>query len=109
MFCKNCGAEITDGKFCQKCGAEITQEDKETVEVEQVKRKKDSTLSVVSCALTFISLIIFPWLSIGGIICGIVDVCQKDKTKRHLGSWFGIIAGFIILLFYVVRLENMFG
>lgn len=36
MFCKKCGAEISDtAKFCPKCGADVTGESKNTVEIKE--------------------------------------------------------------------------
>ena len=112
MFCKNCGAEIVDGNFCKNCGAKVSEEPTPIVETRPVeenpKAKVDSVLSVISCILTFIGLFFFGGLAVGGIVCGVVDLCMKDTKKRHLGSWFGVIVGFIVLIVYFIRLESIF-
>ena len=58
---------------------------------------KNSTLSVIACALAGVSFI-FPMviiigylLALSGGIIGIVDLCIKGKEEKHLGSWFAII------------------
>lgn len=113
MFCKNCGAEIGDGNFCKNCGAKVNDEPKPMVQPQPVeqrsKSKVDSVLSVVSCILSFLGLFFFGFLAIGGVVCGVVDLCMKDTQKRHLGSVFGIVAGIITLVVYVARLEQIFG
>lgn len=109
MFCQNCGAEM-QGKFCGKCGW-TAQPQVEVVQHIQTsgkkEKKKDSVLSIVSCVLTFVSSFIFPMLSIGGIICGLIDLCMNDKSKRHLGSWFGIILGVLVIVAYEAWLKDI--
>lgn len=103
MFCQNCGKEM-DGNFCSNCGWNPhIQEERSAKHSNTV----DSVLSIVSCALTGVSIFFLPILSVGGIVCGLVDLCISDRSKKHIGSWFGLIMGIIVMIFYVSRLENM--
>jgi multidrug efflux pump subunit AcrB len=71
------------------------------------EKKKDSTLSVISCILAGVAFILplpiilsFP-LALAGAIVGLVDI--GTKKDRHIGSWFGIIVGIIEVVFIAVQ------
>lgn len=108
MKCSNCGAEITDGNFCKNCGAKVNEEQVPVEKEQKPIKRKDSVLSIVSCVLTGVSIFAFNWIAIGGLVCGLIDLCMNDKTKRHLGSWFGVIAGVIVLIVYIMNLQKLF-
>lgn len=73
------------------------------------EKKKDSTLSVISCILAGVAFILplpiilsFP-LSLAGAIVGLVDIGTKKEEYRHIGAWFGIIAGVIEVIFIAIQ------
>lgn len=73
------------------------------------EKKKDSTLSVISCVLAGAAFILplpiilsFP-LALAGAIVGLVDIGTKKEEYRHIGSWFGIIVGIIEVVFIAVQ------
>ena len=73
------------------------------------EKKKDSTLSVISCILAGVAFILplpiilsFP-LALAGAIVGLVDIGTKKEEYRHLCAWFGIIAGIIEVVFIAVQ------
>ena len=73
------------------------------------EKEKDSTLSVVSCILAGVALILplpiilsFP-LALAGAIVGLTDIGTKKEEYRHMGAWFGIIAGIIEVIFIVTQ------
>lgn len=105
MFCQNCGNEM-DGMVCSNCGWTPKPVQQNYSSGRKVK-KKDSVLSIVSCVLTFVSGFVIPLLSVGGIVCGLIDLCINDKSKRHLGSWFGVIFGACIMIFYLWYLQDL--
>ncbi|MDB6458151.1 hypothetical protein PND29_15140 [Blautia wexlerae] len=56
------------------------------------EKKKDSTLSVISCILTGVAFILpmpilisFP-LALAGAIVGLVDLGTKKEEYRHIGA-----------------------
>lgn len=66
---------------------------------------KNSTLSVIACALAGVSFV-FPMiiiigylLALSGGIIGIIDLSIKEKDKKHLGSWFAIV---VLVLWTIV-------
>lgn len=73
------------------------------------EKKKDSTLSVISCILAGVAFILplpiilsFP-LALAGAIVGLVDIGTKKKEYRHLGAWFGVIVGIIEVIFITTQ------
>lgn len=73
------------------------------------EKKKDSTLSVISCILAGVAFILplpiilsFP-LALAGAIVGLVDIGTKKEEYRHIGAWFGIIAGVIEVIFIAIQ------
>lgn len=115
MYCQHCGAEIPDGNYCKNCGARIGKGEEEyndEYEEEYYEKKpverRDSVLSIVSFVLTLVSIFVFNWLALGGIVCGLIDLLMSDKKKVHLGSWFGVIIGAIVLIYYVINLKRLF-
>ena len=71
------------------------------------EKKKDSTLSVISCILAGVAFILplpiilsFP-LALAGAIVGLVGT--KKKEYRHLGAWFGVIVGIIEVIFITTQ------
>ena len=66
------------------------------------KKKKDSVLSIIAAILTILGI-----TSFFGFIIGIIDlIFYRRDGKRHLGSWFAIVLGTIILGIFVTRLSN---
>lgn len=104
MFCTKCGKEFF-GSVCPNCGE--NNEETKKIEIPQKtvnEKKKDSVLSILSCVFAGVTMI-FPTfvgfaylLLLAAIIIAIVDLAMKDNTKRHIGSWFGLIASIIIFL-----------
>ena len=73
------------------------------------EKKKDSTLSVISCILAGVAFILplpiilsFP-LALAGAIVGLVDIGTKKEEYRHIASWFVIIVGFNEVGFFAVQ------
>ena len=63
-------------------------------------QKKDSVLSVIAAAFS-----LFMITSFVGFILAMIDLCQNDKSTRHLGSYFSIIF-FIICCFGFMLLQR---
>ena len=106
-YCTKCGNLLKENvNFCEKCGARQYQTQiGNSVQTKKKKnRKSNSTLSIISCVLTgicfiFPTIVILAYLfSLAAIAIGLIDLGMKDKSKRHLGSWFGIIGSIIILM-----------
>lgn len=108
MNCKRCGSQLRIAPeqvavdkqgmpiyhrfgYCDNCRMKYDMESATTSNTNQ--KKKNSTLSVIAAVLGLFGCTVF----IGAII-GIVDLCQNDKTKKHLGSWFAIISSIIVLM-----------
>ena len=73
------------------------------------EKKKDSTLSVISCILTGVAFILpmpilisFPF-ALAGAFVGLVDLGTKKEEYRHIGAWFGVIVGIIEVVFLAVQ------
>ena len=70
--------------------------------------KKDSPTAIVGCAFVLVSFFIFPFLSIVGVICGLIDLGTNDQNYRHLGGWVSLILGIIIMILWVERMNAIF-
>lgn len=90
--CPECGKEISD-RFgtCVNCGYRIKEHSPENTSID-VKKGKESSLSVAACILA-----IFPFTAIVGAVLGIVDLSKQDKARKHKGSWFAIIWALVIV------------
>lgn len=88
MRCLKCG-EISDSKFCPNCGAKMPETRYASLEEnkpelqnmgnkQQDEKVKNSTLSIVALIFS-ITLCLSPI----GIILAIIDLCRKDKNKKH--------------------------
>ena len=134
MFCTKCGSEIMDGaSFCSKCGYRVGATATAQTQPQYKKcsncgtvlpfdapfctgcggsfygqRKKDSTLSILSCVFAGISFFAFGGLALIALILGLADVGINDKTKRHIGSIFGIILGVIYVAWWVTTFSKYF-
>lgn len=105
VYCKRCGNPIpSDARHCSECGFDQVAG---TLSSNNSK-KKDSPVCIVGCALILVSMFIFAWLSVGGVICGIIDVATNDKRYRHFGGWVCIILGTIIAGVWVSRIYHIF-
>lgn len=120
MNCNNCGNELsiapeqvgTDSKGipiyrriarCPNCNAvydldiqerSVFNQQTQNTENEKSKKKKDSGISIAAAVLAFFT--ITAWL---GAIFGIIDLIANRKDgKRHIGSWFAIIVGIIMII-----------
>ena len=112
--CRECGENISDQAVaCPKCGCPVHpiqsafvnpqyqqnqtgfQQNNPQMPQQQPMyvKKKDSALSLVAaaCSLFTITCII-------GIILGLIDIAAfYNDGKKHTGSWFAIIFGFIVI------------
>lgn len=66
---------------------------------QQVVKKRDSTLSIISCvfvgvgAIIPLPVIVSFVLILAGVIVGLIDLCINNKSERHIGAWFALIFG----------------
>lgn len=90
MFCPNCGAQLVEGaKFCPECGrsAEVQAKPQQASPISpqrSAQKRKVSGLTIASCVLFIVSLLINPLglISIAGLVCAIVDLAKgADKSK----------------------------
>lgn len=116
MKCRKCGSEmriwseqvgIQNGiavynnfGYCDRC--------KEKVNIDALesqhygRERKHSTLSIIACVLS-----IFVCTLPIGFIIALIDLCMNDKTKKHIGSWFSVcIGGILIFLFLYKKPET---
>lgn len=95
--CQECSAEISDkAKTCPNCGCPIFYNEEPLIIQSNIpiqdgkgnkkEKKKSSSLSIWACILALLK----PTIIIAGIL-GVIDLIKKDKTKKHIGSWFAII------------------
>ena len=116
MNCYKCGKEMrvvpeqvaTDEKglpvyhrigYCDACMSKF---DIDIVEKQNQKKKKQSTLSILSVVFTLIGLTIPV-----AIILAIIDIVKGDKNnKNHSGSWFSIIFSVIVIFVYFLGGQN---
>ena len=96
MFCKNCGAEIKDGKFCSNCGTEVEVIKPEVVDVEKSKSSKElkkerrkekayGALAKVGFGLglgTFVCSLVCPISMAYGVAAFILS-CFGKKSENH--------------------------
>lgn len=77
------------------------------IEQEELQKKTNSILSVLSIVFTGVPMIMYMPIIVSvpmafiGFILALVDLGIGDKSKKHIGSYFGII--FAILIFWVVK------
>ena len=116
MKCRKCGSEMriwseqvgvqngiavyNNFGYCDRC--------KEKVNIDALesqyygRERKHSTLSICACVLS-----IFVCTLPIGFIIALIDLCQNDKTKKHIGSWFSVcIGGILIFLFLYKKPET---
>lgn len=126
MKCTRCGTELRYGteqvgldnnnipvyhrfSYCDTCRMKWDIDIMQANNIEQKNngKLKDSTLSIVSCAMAAVTCILpipailsVP-LIVSALIIGIIDLCKKNKSERHIGSYFTIVFGIIaiVLLF----------
>ncbi len=86
MFCKECGAKLSEGaKFCPKCGTKCGEVKKEKVEKKQTKSlTKDEIIAGDTKVFKIVSYLGILWIL--GIFCGSKN---DPKVRFHVGQ--GII------------------
>lgn len=129
MICKNCGAYVEDGtKFCTSCGASVdattnnnpppfeptgSYYSAEQPQARVLSAEDPEAYRVAGSSLTFgILSVCFSWLSILGVIFGIVGITKMRKAgrmgskspKKYVGlglSIYGIIASIAITIYLI--------
>lgn len=105
IICKECGKEVFDkANNCPNCGCPINlynlyaqpQETQQFVE-EKPKKKKESALSTWAAILS-----LFGCTTIIALILAIVDLCKNDKDKKHNGSVFALVIGFLYFWIFFI-------
>lgn len=107
--CPECGKQISDkAATCPNCGCPVKEVINERDGLSAIRgyeasehpvdykrdKKKDSAMSIVAAVLT-----IFTFTLIFGIIVGLIDLGIYGRDgKRHIGSWFAIIFGIVLLV-----------
>ena len=107
-FCSNCGAQINDNAVvCVKCGCSVATKPVSSNESDAAIRMLipvgRSGWAIAAGYLGLLSLI--PFFGIIALIVGIVAVkdLKKHAEKHGAGrAWFGIIAGGLSLLIYLI-------
>lgn len=82
MYCKECGAEIQDGKFCSECGTSINSIKKGS-EKNETKKLKDWE----SAALLILIPVVFYWLlgilfAVAGLIIAVIYILYNDHQSK---------------------------
>ena len=119
MFCKNCGAELTEGlDLCMNCGAAVNDVASDAIPVPKKVEKKDA-----------LNVGMFVWSLINTILCcqpaGIIALIftllaryeEKVKADKYIGiakicNIIGTVIGVlavIAIIFYVVVMVFLFG
>ena len=120
--CPNCGAPIkkaepmVEKKYCAKCGGVMNanqnfcnhcgydgRSSAQIASTQPAPKKKDSPTAIVGCAFVLVAFFVFPFLSIVGIICGLIDLGMNENQYRHLGGWVALIMGIIELALWLGR------
>lgn len=111
MFCQNCGAQINEkAVVCVRCGCSV-------VDMAAASASDDNSAlrllvpigrsgwAIAAGYLGLFSLI--PFVGILALTIGIVAVNDLKKNPHKHGAgraWFGIIAGSLSLLFYLIAI-----
>lgn len=85
--------------YCDHC---MIKKDLDTQQ--HLVKKKDSTLSIISCVLAGVGgivplpVVVSFVLILAGLIIGLIDLCTNNKSERHIGAWFALIFGLLAVL-----------
>lgn len=112
MKCNKCGNEMRIGTeqvgiqngiavynrfgYCDRCMEKINIDALQAQYAMQ--EKKHSNLSIWACVLSIFTLTIPV-----GFILALVDLCQNDKSKKHIGSWFSVIVFILFALVFAIE------
>ena len=83
MYCKECGAEIEDGKFCSECGTSINSTKKKGSEKKETTKLKDWE----SAALLILIPVVFYLLlgilfAVAGLIIAVIYILYNDHQSK---------------------------
>lgn len=114
-FCQKCGAQIAvdQAVICVKCGAPIQMTaatGDENAAIRMILPVGRSCLSLIAGYLGLLSLI--PGIGVLSIVVGLLAIRDiKSHPEKHgLGrAWFGVVAGGISLLFWLLFFVALAG
>ena len=116
-FCKNCGAELGDGKFCVNCGAavdpEVKQEEQPVTETPAVPQKMGLNVkmlvwsivnTVLCCQILGIIALVFTILAGESVD---LDTAKKYLKTAKILNIIGIVCVAVYILFFIVYIIVM--
>lgn len=66
------------------------------------------TLGIVGLCLEFVSIFVFGWLSIVGLLLGVIGVClPADCIGKKVPAIVAVPVGFILTIFWVIALASL--
>lgn len=109
MYCKECGAEIEDGKFCKECGAKIEiLNEKINTPITEVQKNEENQLEDPTkyeniSSLGFAGTLIFLPLA---IIIGIYFLTRPEKDAKTRGKAILGLGFFLWTLYAIVYFKS---
>lgn len=66
------------------------------------------TLGIVGLCLEFVSIFVFGWLSIVGLLLGVIGIClPTDGIGKKVPAIVATPAGFILMIFWIIALSAL--
>lgn len=118
MYCKKCGAKMSEGEtFCSNCGYNNSSSSEETSEsqniVPSVTKVKNNTMAILGLVISGISLLLNFWglVGIAGTIVSVIGLieCNNKKENGRVLAIVGICIGGYSILYGLYGLISLAG
>ncbi len=108
MFCKNCGADVTDMKYCPKCGTRVEPENDRNIQKESKETKKKLTVSQMKW-LSF-SVVLTAWgllLITSSLLPYIMAEIRYDYSDYNIFTYIYPILYFALSVFACIKFHTL--